>query len=313
MPTAQAAPPDLHQTLTALIHGRAKTGKSLMAASLTKPLLYLDVELGAQFLPMARRVWDPSTPIPRMDGTWDTAVVRCTSWDDAEAALDQVRSRAHPFKGIAVDSLQALQNRLIGKVAGPTSAVEIQQWGEILRMLQNFTEGLRDMTNHKRWPVMEVLVTCPTSLRDGTWGPHLRGQMGIIAPYLFDLTGYLYVEDEFNRKTNATVQVRKLRTRRTKDIEAGERVGGKIPAIYTLPMVTGTPEEVRKANLTFRKLRADVYRRVDGAPVGIAPPVPSEPPAPPASPPPSGGPAPDVPAQPVTPTGTATPKETTNG
>lgn len=283
-PAAPAAPPDLHQTLTALIHGRAKTGKSLMAASLSKPLLYLDVELGAQFLPMARRVWDPRTPIPKKDDSWDTAVVRVTSWAQAEQAIDRLQSTAHPFKGVAVDSLQALQNRLIAQVAG-MGPVEIQQWGEILRALQNFTEGLRDLTNHAKWPIMEVLVTCPTSLRDGTWGPHLRGQMGTIAPYLFDLTGYLYVEDEYDRQLNQTVQKRKLRTRRTKDIEAGERVGGKIPAIYTLPMVTGTPDQVRSANTTFRRLRADVYRRVDGAPVGIAPPVRSE------TAPPAAGPA----------------------
>lgn len=276
MPTATAPPTDLHQTLTALVHGRAKTGKSLMAASCSKPLLYLDVEMGAQFLPMARTVWDPfSSPPPRPDKTWDTAVVRCSTWDHAERAISRIQSGGHPFKGVAVDSLQALQNRLIGKIAG-TGAVEIQQWGEILRTLQNFVEGLRDMTNHPKWPVMEVLVTCPTSLKDGTWGPHLRGQMGTIAPYLFDLTGYLYVEDTYDKNTNSTVQVRKLRTRRTKDIEAGERVGGKIPAIYTLPMVTGTPTEVRARNTTFRQLRADVYRRVEGAQVGIAPPVRSE-------------------------------------
>lgn len=280
MPTPPAPPADLHQTLTALIHGRAKTGKSLMAASLSKPLLYLDVEMGAQFLPMARTVWDPSTPPPKPDDTWDTAVVRVNDWDQAQRAIDRIQSGAHPFKGVAVDSLQALQNRLIGKIAG-TGAVEIQQWGEILRTLQNFVEGLRDMTGHPRWPIMEVLVTCPTSLKDGTWGPHLRGQMGITAPYLFDITGYLYVEDQYDKSTNATVQVRKLRTRRTKDIEAGERVGGKIPAIYTLPMVTGNPDQVRRANTTFRRLRADVYRRVDGAQGGIAPPVRSEP-APPA-------------------------------
>lgn len=291
MPTTTTQPAELRKTLTALVHGRAKTGKSLIAASLIKPLLYLDVELGAQFLPMARTIWDPRNRIPTMDGSWDTAVVRCTTWDAAEQALDRLRSSAHPFKGISVDSLQALQNRLIAKVAGPTAAVEIQQWGEILRSLQNFAENLRDMTNHPQYPLLEVLVTCPTSFDKETkmWGPHLRGQMASTAPYLFDLTGYLFVEDEYDRKLKQTVQVRKLRTRRSKDIEAGERVGGALPPIYTLPMVTGTAAEVRQLNTTFRRLRADVYRRVDG---GIAPPVRSDPQ-------PSAAPA-------------AEPKETTN-
>lgn len=280
MPPAAAAPSGISPSLTGLVHGRAKTGKSMTAASLRKPLLYLDVELGAQFLPMARTVWDPTRPPPKVDDSWDTAVVRVTSWDAAERAMDYLHTRPHPFKGFSVDSLQALQNRLITLIAGPTAAVEIQQWGEILRRLQNFCENLRDLTNHKQYPILEALVTCPTRFRDGVWGPYLRGQMGDIGPYLFDITGYLYVEDEYSKARNQVVQVRKLRTRRTKDIEAGERVGGRIDPIYTLPMVTGTPEEVRRRNTTFQQLRAAVYKQDGG---GVAPPVRSEP-APPAAP-----------------------------
>lgn len=249
----------------------------MTAASLKKPLLYFDVELGAQFLPMAKTVWDPTRPPPKVDDSWDTAVVRVTSWDAAERAMDYLHTRPHPFKGVSVDSLQALQNRLITMIAGPTAAVEIQQWGEILRRLQNFAENLRDMTNHKQHPILEALVTCPTRLQDGVWGPYLRGQMGAISPYLFDITGYLYVEDEYSKERGQVVQVRKLRTRRTKDIEAGERVGGRIAPIYTLPMVTGTAQEVRRRNTTFQQLRAAVYKQEAAA---VAPPVRSETPAP---------------------------------
>lgn len=273
MPPSTTAPAVIQPTLTGLIHGRAKTGKSMTAASLIKPLLYLDVELGAQFLPMAKTVWDPTRPPPKVDDSWDTAVVRVTSWDAAERAMDYLHTRPHPFRGFSVDSLQALQNRLITMIAGPTAAVEIQQWGEILRRLQNFAENLRDLTNHNQFPIREALVTCPTRLQDGVWGPYLRGQMGAISPYLFDITGYLFVEDEYSKSSGKVVQVRKLRTRRTKDIEAGERVGGKIEPIYTLPMVTGTAQEVRRRNTTFQQLRAAVYKQ-DGA--GVAPAVRSE-------------------------------------
>lgn len=298
MPAATpTAAPAILQTLTGLIHGRSKTGKSMVAASLKKPLLYLDVELGAQFLPMAKVLWNPRQPPPKLDDSWDTAVVRVKDWSDAERAMEWMQTRPHPFKGVSVDSLQALQNRLITQVAGRTAAVEIQQWGEILRRLQDFVESLRDLTSHERNPIFEVLVTCPTRVQDGVWGPYLRGQMGVISPYLFDLTGYLYVEDEYNKQTGQVVQVRKLRTRRTHDIEAGERVAGRIPPIYTLPMVTGTPTQVRNANKTFQFLRRDVYKHGDS---GIEKPVRSEP-APTA-----------VDAQPTNGTNATEPKEQSN-
>ena len=274
----------IRQSMTGLVHGLSKTGKSLMAASLVKPQLYLDVEMGSQFLPLRAVRWDPDTPPPKPAETWDTAVVRVKDWSQARRALDRLLTGAHPFRSVAVDSLGALQNRLINKVAG-RNAVEIQDWGEILRELLDFTEQLRDLTDHPKHPLLEVLCTCPTKLdkESGMWMPGLRGQMATTVPYLFDITGYLFVEDSYDKASNRTVQLRFLRTRRTDKIEAGERVGGAIDPIYRLPMITGSPAQVMERNKTFQLLRGKVYAQLTQ---GIAKPVASEnkppPPAPPA-------------------------------
>lgn len=270
--------PDLNQSLSALVHGLAKVGKSLLAASLPKPLLYLDVEQGAKFLPLRRKVINLRDPWPKSDGTWDTALLPVLDWDTARRALDRLQSQPHPFRSVSTDSIAALQKRAINSIVGAQNAPEIQQWGEILRELQNYCEQLRDLTSHPRNPLQAMLMTSPTRLKDGKYGPFLQGQLQDTIPYLFDITGYLYVEPKFDVKTKTTVETRYLRTRRTPTIEAGERVGGRIDPVYELPQVTGkTAEEVMRKNVTFQRLMKAVW---DPAVASIAPPAPQAVPEP---------------------------------
>lgn len=267
----------VNQSLTALVHGLAKVGKSLLAASLPKPLLYLDVELGSKFLPMRSRIIDIKNPWPKRDSSWDVAVLPVLDWDTARRALDKLQSQAHPFAGVSTDSIAALQKRVVNAIVGPQEAPEIQQWGEILRELQNYCEQLRDMTEHPRWPIQAMMMTSPTRLdkpdkdKPGKYGPFLQGQLKDTIPYLFDVTGYLYVDMVLNKTTKQMEETRFLRTRRTNSIEAGERVGGRIPAVYKLPQVTGkTGEEVMRANVTYQRLMRAVW---DPAVASIAAPA----------------------------------------
>jgi hypothetical protein len=104
-----------------------------------------------------------------------------------------------------------------------------------------------------------VVVTAMTKeTGDGMLRPHLQGQLNTVVPYLMDVTAYLFVEAD--NKTGQ--EVRKLRTRRLPGrIEAGERVGGRIPAIVTLPQVTGkTTAEIAARNTTFAKLIKLVFK-----------------------------------------------------
>lgn len=279
---------DLGRSLTLLVHGLSKTGKSLMGASVTKPLLYMDAEYAAQHLPMRRTTMKVSDPFPEKADSWDVCVVSINTWEDAEKILVKLQTQKHPFKGVTVDSIAALQKRLIFSLAG-TDAVEREHWGEILRRMENFCEGLKDLTRHPRYPVTGVVVLCPTRRvlsdegKKTNWVPYLRGQMGELIPYIFDVTGFLFVKDILKGKT--MTETRFMRTRRldtkTEAIEAGERVGGKIPPLYELLQVTGTREEVLRKNRTFDMLRRDVY--ADDL-VAVARPAshdaPAEPPAP---------------------------------
>ncbi|MGB8385962.1 MAG: AAA family ATPase [Dermatophilaceae bacterium] len=242
------------QSLTMLVHGLSKSGKSLLSVSGPPPRVYLDVESAARFLPIRGRDWDPAEPPPVPDESWDTAVVAVRHWSDAIAALQWLDTGEHPFRSVSVDSVSELQFRYLEAIAG-RSSVKIDQWGTALREVGGFCRDLRDLTFHPVRPMEAVIVTAMTREVDNWMRPHLQGQMASVIPYLFDICGYLYVSTEDDR------EVRRLLTRRRDNKEAGERVGGRIPALLTLPQVTGeTNEEIAARNTTFVRMMGLVFK-----------------------------------------------------
>ena len=67
---------ELNRSLSMLIYGPSKAGKTTLAVTAPYPRLYLDVESAARFLPIIPKLWDPVREEPPVaDGTWDTCVV----------------------------------------------------------------------------------------------------------------------------------------------------------------------------------------------------------------------------------------------
>lgn len=245
-----------HRALSMLVHGDSKVGKSLLAASLPKPMLYFDVESAARFLPLRATVWNPLDAPPAKNlAEWDTCVVPIRTWSDALAALEWLKVGLHPFRGIAVDSVSELQYRCLEMIAG-RSQMKIQDWGEVLRLLGGFVRDLRDLTMHETNPISALLLTAMSVEIDGLKRPYLQGQMKTQIPYLMDVTGYLYVSTDEHGN-----EVRRLLTRRRDGKEAGERVNGKIPPLLTLDNIAGnTVAEVSAANKTFQQIMRRVFR-----------------------------------------------------
>lgn len=255
-----------HKALTMLVHGPSKVGKSLLAASLPKPLLYLDVESASRHLPLRSIVWNPINPPPEADlKKWDTCVVHVRRWQDVLDALVYLSAGMHPFKGISVDSISELQYRSLEHISG-RGQMKIQDWGTVLREVGGFVRDLRDLTMHETKPVSAVLITAMTQEREGFSRPYLQGQMKDQIPYLLDVTGYLYI-DQYDGK-------RYLRTRRSARVEAGERVNGRIPELLEMPDVSGeTAADVAKVNKTFQQMMKLVFA---AGPAITAPPPPDE-------------------------------------
>jgi hypothetical protein len=243
-----------------LVIGESKAGKSLLGVSGPAPRLLLDVESAARFLPLRPIAWDPKSPVPKADPSWDTAVVSVKHWDDARRALDQIQSRPHPFNSATLDSVSELQYRNIEKVAGGEQP-KLQDWGTIYREVGSFCRQLRDMTEHPNHPLTGVIVTSMAKLgEDKIWRPFLQGQMQTVIPYLFDIIAFLEKKRVLNGKN--WDEVRDLYTEEVmpKRFIAGGRITGRIDSPLRLPLVTGTTiPEIAKKNTTFRAIIRDVF------------------------------------------------------
>lgn len=252
-----AQPQKLRRSLSILVHGKSKAGKSMIGVSGATPRLLLDVESAAHLLPINAVYWDPRTPPPEVDGTWDTAVVNINTWDDATTTIKALQSRPHPFKSLSLDSISELQNKCIEKISG-LEQVQLQHWGTALRYMRSLCNDIRDLTKHPERPFESVVVTSMSKFNDDTkeWEPYLQGQMKSVLPYLFDVNAFL-IKREVNR--GGWVTIRELYTEPSNNagvrFTAGSRISGRVPNPLELDVIAGNSlEEISKANTTVRQL-----------------------------------------------------------
>ena len=225
----------LGRSLTALVYGSSKVGKSTLSVTSPPPRLYLDVESASRFLDIKPVLWNPSAePPPEPDGSWDTAVVPTRDWDTVNKAYQWLASGKHPFKSFIIDSISELQQRYIDQIAG-RGQMRQQDWGDAFRTVSGLVRDIRDLTLHPTHPLECVVLVAMAKQSDGKWKPHAQGQLGTTLPYYLDVVGYLYVEQETDELSGEVSDVRKLLTRPTIDFEAGERVGGKLDRVVVAP------------------------------------------------------------------------------
>lgn len=226
------------QSLTILIHGASKVGKSTLSVTAPAPRLYLDVESASRFLPIERVYWDPMKEAPPApDGTWDTCVVQTRDWGQVERVYQWLQSGEHHFESLIIDSISELQGRFLEKEAGRGQITQ-QQWGSAYRTVGGLVRDIRDLTMHPVNPIGCVVMTAMTKSIDNKWKPYVQGQLQSVLPYLMDAVAYLWVETERNDLTGETTDVRKILTRPTGEFEAGERVGGVWPAVMDDPNIS---------------------------------------------------------------------------
>lgn len=228
----------MDRSLSVLIHGASKAGKSTLAVTGPTPRLLCDVEAASRFLPIKAIKWDPAREEPpEPDGTWDTAVVATRDWATVEKVYQWLASGKHPFKSFIIDSISELQSRYIESVAGRKQLTQAQ-WGDAYRAVGGLVRDIRDLTMHPTKPLECVVMTAMTKQVDGKFRPWCQGQLQSVLPYLMDSVGYLYFEQEVDELSGKVTEVRRLLTRPTDQFEAGERVGGAWPMVITNPNLT---------------------------------------------------------------------------
>lgn len=187
-------------TLSILVHGESKVGKSWFGASAPAPRLILDSEGRAKYAPsVAPKVyWDPRQgPPPASDGTWDTCICAVPDFETMNLAFQWLRSGQHHFLSVVVDSLMEVQKRCIDVIAG-ASQMEIQNWGELLRELEKLVRSYRDLVliESNAADVVVFIVGCKDD--DGVKRPLLQGALQDTVPYYMDSIGYMYKEAVMN-------------------------------------------------------------------------------------------------------------------
>jgi hypothetical protein len=218
------------RSLTIMVYGESKVGKSTFAVTAPYPRLMLDVEGGHRFLPINVKYWDPIREEPPVaDGTWDTVVVQVRDYDVVMKTFQWLQSGKHQFKSLIIDSISELQVKCMDQIAG-TEQMKMQQWGELLRHMGALLRDLRDLTMHATQPLEAVVLTAMARKgQDGVYRPYLQGQLAIQAPYFYDILGAITVEQVPNPDPmQSPYKVRRMYVERTPEYEAGERVQGRL-------------------------------------------------------------------------------------
>lgn len=248
---------DVQRSLTIMVYGESKVGKSTLAVTAPYPRLMLDVEGGHRFLPINVKYWDPLREEPPVaDGTWDTCVVMVRDYDTVLKAYQWLQLGKHQFKSLIIDSISELQVKCMDNIAGKNQ-MQMQQWGELLRHMGALLRDLRDLTMHPTAPLEAVVLTAMARPgQDGRLRPYLQGQLAIQAPYFYDVLGAINVETIANPDpTQAPYKARRMYVERTDQFEAGERVQGRLGKIVEqqdmgiermLDMIFGPKTETKK-------------------------------------------------------------------
>jgi hypothetical protein len=228
--------------------GLVVTHNSTLAVTAPYPRLMVDAEGGHKFLSIVPKYWDPAREAPpEADGTWDTCVVQATAFDDMLRTYQWLQTGKHQFASLIVDSISELQVKAIEQLSG-REQMQMQSWGALLRTTTGLMRDLRDLTMLPVNPLRAVVLTAMTSDKGGMKRPYLQGQSSVTAPYLFDVTGYLVV-DEFPNPdpTQPPIRLRRLHIAPSHEYMAGERVGGRLGAV------------VEQENLSVEKMIDIVY------------------------------------------------------
>lgn len=225
----------MQRTISVLVHGMSKTGKSTLAATTPKPLLYLDVEGGTRFLRMRKTYWEPLKDKPPVcDGTWDVCVVMVRDYDEVRQAYDWLNSGQHWFEAVALDSVSRLQGVLLEKITNREQA-KMQDWGEIFRAFMGMIRDYHGLTTNPVKPISVCLVSESKADEAGVLHPFVQGQSKNTLPYVVDVLAAMEIVTWTDDTTMQMYKQHRMTTGPSMKYETGERVNGLIPPVLDNP------------------------------------------------------------------------------
>jgi hypothetical protein len=185
------------ETASFLVYGETKHGKSSLLATMPTPGVILDDEGKWQFFqgranpnrggqPFRLKLWDPATPPPKDDGTWDFAIVKVTSAAKLAQALPWLDRPDHPFVSIGLDSLTVGQEQGIEAIRKVDEDFRIQDWGAIRRRVLSDTSRIMTRVSDPTNPLRVFAATAHSTFKDGKHRPAMQGGIQGRLPFSFD-------------------------------------------------------------------------------------------------------------------------------
>lgn len=235
-------------SISVILHGDSKAGKSTAAYTLPAPRLLIDAERAYRWLPGRKVFWNPITqappepPVQYEDGTWnwETCVVIVRDWGIFERTYRWLNEGIHPFKSVIIDSITEIQVKIKQQITSGDleQKLAFEGWNTVMVRTEGLSRDFRDLTEHPTHPV-SVAITAMTEFKDGKWRPSVQGQSSKKLPYFFDVIGYVYqefVRDPYDASIPPRV-AHKVLTGYDDGILAGQRVNGILPDEHKLPSI----------------------------------------------------------------------------
>lgn len=126
---------DLEQPMTALFYGKSGSGKTALAATFPKPILFLDIrERGLETIAKEE----------------DIKVIQVDDWVRFERMYWYLKNEDHGFKSVILDQITALQGICMDQVRkddnlDATDKMHRGQWGTISGLMQQWLLNYRDL------------------------------------------------------------------------------------------------------------------------------------------------------------------------
>jgi len=130
---------DIKHNVSMVVYGRSGSGKTTFAATMPKPLLYIDVK-------------DKGTDsIADVKGI---KVMQIESFSDFEDTYWYLKNNPKAFKSVVIDTATQLQTMVVREVsssakkrAGDWGSMTKQQWGDVAALMKEWLSNYRDLTN----------------------------------------------------------------------------------------------------------------------------------------------------------------------
>lgn len=239
------------QSLSFLLHGDTKSGKSTLSFTAPFPLLAQDAEGSTKFLnrtPDGKKIrkikWDPMAEYPPECGDWDVCVVKSVNWQTIKQTYDHLTSSPHCFRSTSLDSITEMQRKCKAALKG-TEQMQQQDWGQLLAKMDDLIRGTRDLCEVPGNPLEVSVFIAETVMKDGKWRPNMQGAVRDSMPYWVDMLGYVQkvaVPDD-NGQDSGQETVNLISGSSTQFL-AGNRFQGAIPGVIGSPLSLSTIQHV---------------------------------------------------------------------